>query len=50
MNENIYNMYLSVKTKNYPDNDSITGKLIISGYDNSNNYSSVITEYITGIK
>lgn len=50
VNENIYNMYLSVKTKNYPDNDSITGKLIISGYDNSNNYSSVITEYITGIK
>jgi hypothetical protein len=39
---------LSIKTKNYPDNQAITGKLTISGYDNTNNYSSVIINYITG--
>ena len=44
----INSLYLSIKTKNYPDNEAITGKLIISGYDNTNNYSSVIINYITG--
>lgn len=43
-------IYLSIKTKNYPDNEAITGKLTISGYDNTNNYSSVIINYITGKK
>ena len=46
----IDSIYLSIKAKNYPDNEAITGKLIISGYDNTNDYNSVIINYITGRK
>ena len=41
-------LYLSIKSKNYPDYEAITGKLTISGYENTNNYNSVIINYITG--
>ena len=43
-------IYLSIKAKNYPDDEAVTGKLTISGYDNTNTYSSVIINYITGKK
>ncbi len=46
----IDSIYLSIKAKNYPDNEEITGKLIISGYDNANDNNSVIINYITGKK
>jgi len=49
INSSIDSLYLSIKSKNYPDDETITGKLIISGYDDTNN-NSVIINYITGKK
>jgi hypothetical protein len=46
----IDSIYLSIKAKNYPDDEAITGKLIISGYDNGDDNNSVIINYITGKK
>jgi hypothetical protein len=41
-------IYIQVKTKNYPNTDQITGKLTISGYSLYNQSNSVIIKYITG--
>jgi len=43
------NLYLQVKTKNYLDNNLLTGKLTISGYTLDGKKSSVIIQYITGV-
>lgn len=48
IDNNINLLYLSVESKNHPDFNAITGNLIISGYDQTNYYYSVITNNITG--
>jgi len=41
-------IYIQVKSKNYPNTDQVTGKLTISGYSLYNQSNSVIIRYITG--
>ena len=43
-------LYIQAKTRNYFSDDSISGLLIISGYEQIKNNSSVITTIITGIR
>jgi hypothetical protein len=50
INSGLNNLYYQVKTKNYFNNDDLTGKLTISGYNDDSSKSKVIIRYITGIK
>lgn len=43
-------LYIQAKTRNYFSDDSISGLLIISGYEQIKNNNSVITTIITGIR
>lgn len=50
INSGIDNLYIKIKTRNYFDNNNITGILTLSGYDIDKKTFSLITRYITGIK
>ena len=50
INSGIDNLYIKIKTRNYFDNDNITGILTLSGYDIDKKTFSLVTQYITGIK
>lgn len=50
INSGLNQLFYQITTKNYFDNNELTGKLIISGYNNDNTKNNVIIRYITGIK
>lgn len=43
-------IFIQAKTKNYPDDNTLTGKLTISGYTLDNKNNRVNIQYITGIR
>jgi len=50
INSGINNIFIQVKTRNYPDNNTLTGKLTISGYTLDNKRNNINIQYITGIR
>jgi hypothetical protein len=50
VNSGVNDIFIQVKTKNYSDNNALTGKLTISGYTLDNKRNSVNIQYITGVK
>jgi len=50
INSGFNNIFIQVKTKNYPDNNTLTGKLTISGYTLDNKRNNINIQYITGIR
>jgi hypothetical protein len=50
INSGINNIFIQVKSRNYPDINVLTGKLTISGYTLDNKRNNINIQYITGIR
>jgi hypothetical protein len=50
INSGLNQLYYQITTKNYFDNNQLTGKLTISGYNDDSSKNNTIIRYITGIK
>jgi hypothetical protein len=50
INSGLNQLYYQITTKNYFDNNELTGKLTISGYNDDITKNNVIIRYVTGIK
>lgn len=49
INSGIDKLFFEIKTRNYFDNQRITGKLTLSGYNLDQNKTGIVLQYITGI-